>query len=77
MLHNMSIAGACGAGVQGFGQADSNACLYVGSDGERGVLAQKPILKGEIIVQVGPILLHVTFRQPQVYSTDAMQSMGS
>jgi len=39
-------------GVQGFGQSDSNACLYVGSDGERGVLAQKPILKGDIIVQV-------------------------
>lgn len=44
--------GSCGAGVQGFGQSDSNACLYVGSDGERGVLAQKPIIKGDTIVQV-------------------------
>lgn len=44
--------GLCGAGVQGFGQSDSNACLYVGSDGERGVLAQKSIQKGAIIVQV-------------------------
>lgn len=46
--------GVFSAGVQGFGQADSQACLYVGSDGERGVLAQKPIPKGEIIVQVRP-----------------------
>ena len=44
-------------GVEGFGQEGSNACLFVGSDGERGVLAQKDMKKGTVVVQVPFIIL--------------------
>eukprot|EP00892_Ulva_mutabilis_P001471 jgi/Ulvmu1/11324/UM074_0039.1 len=46
------ITWACANGVEGFGQEGSNACLFVGSDGERGVIAQKDMRKGKVIVQV-------------------------
>ena len=42
---------AC-AGVQGFGHDDSNACIYVDAAGGRGMLAQKALRKGDVVVQV-------------------------
>ena len=36
---------------------DSNAVLFVNDQGERGILAQQDIAKGDVVVQVRPTLL--------------------
>jgi hypothetical protein len=40
------------AGVRGFGADDSNASIFFSDRGYRGLIAQKDIAEGDIVVQV-------------------------